>query len=60
VVETFGDAFHYFVYRLCRGEVRAGERRDAAAAYVAPQRHARESTMHEYMDEEDYLLKMEL
>jgi len=57
VVETFGDAFHYFVYRLRRGEAHAGERSDAAAAYVAPQSHARESMMHEHMDDENYLLK---
>ena len=58
-VETFGDAFHYFVYRLRRGEAHVSERRDAAPAYVAPQ-YARESTMHEHMDDEDYLLGIEL
>ena len=59
-VETFGDAFHYFVYRLHRGEAPEGERGDAAPAFVAAQSHERESMMHEHMDQEDYLLKIEL
>ena len=63
-VDHFGDSFHYFVYRLRRGEapLRADED-DAVAASNAAPKHVSDMTMHayhEHMDKEDYLLRTEI
>ena len=48
------------MYRLRRGEAPVSEREDASVARVDAQKHVRQSLMHEHMDEEDYLLRIEL
>lgn len=67
-VGTFGEGFHYFVYVLRKGARRASdkpvhfarEQHRGAANEAAGNRPMEESTMHEHMDDADYLLRVDV
>ncbi len=58
-LETFGDGLQYFVYVLCKG-ARVPRSLGTASLEAGPRQVLAESAQHEHMDQEDYLLAMDL
>ena len=55
---AFGETFHYFVYILCRGKKKNAE--ESSLPYE-PWLHAlQQGLTHEHMDQEDYLMAIDL
>ena len=57
-LQTFGEGFHYFVYTMHKGARMATSLSDIAEASQKP--ILAESANHEHMEQEDYLLHMDL
>ena len=54
---TFGETFHYFVYFLQRGN---NSNTDTSSEHYEPSRFALHGgTVHEHMDDEDFLMHIE-
>ncbi|KAK9808887.1 hypothetical protein WJX72_005851 [[Myrmecia] bisecta] len=58
--DTFGETFHYFVYTMEKGARTEADLLENQPGYTATAPHLTESMLHEHMDEEDYLLHMQL
>ena len=67
-VGTFGEGFHYFVYVLRKGARKASDKpvhfvrgqHGGAGIEAAGTPLTEESTMHEHMDDADYLLRVDV
>ena len=55
--ETIGETFHYFVYELIKGKRRPDE---AQMSCTKPVGGCLERTMHEHMDDESFLLNIDV
>ncbi len=59
-VAAFGEEFHYFVYCMRKGQREASDVAGHFGQETASMHGLKESPMHEHMDQEDFLMRIEM